>query len=450
MLPPSLIRDALAAPIPFAAALPIPPVLRPSGRKDGRDLYELTMRTSNAPILRGKKTPVWGFNGRFPGPTIKVTKGEPVIVRQINRLRVNTTIHLHGGHVPANQDGHPTDVIEPGDRKDYRYPNDQDAATLWYHDHTHHATSRNVYKGLAGLYIIEDPDERELNLPRGRFDIPLIIQDRSFKKDGSFRFRDKHDNVLGDVYLVNGKPVPHLKVANRKYRFRILNASNSRIYRLKLDSGQPMTQIASDGGLLAAPVMTSTITLAPAERVEIVMDFSMLPIGSSVVLQDNVGPTPLDNRPVMRFEVDREVEDTSSLPGTLRTIQPLGPSDKERLFTLRLDANRGRWLINGKTFSMGRVDARPRLGTTETWAFENVSNQSHPMHIHLVMFQVLDRDGMPAGGGEKGWKDTVRVDSGETVRVAMRFRKHTGRYVFHCHNLAHEDHGMMAQMQVRR
>ena len=448
MLPPGFAQEALAAPTPFAAALPIPPVLRPAGRKDGRDLYELTMRSSNASILKGKKTPIWGYDGRFPGPTIKVTKGEPVIVRQINRLKVNTTIHLHGGHVPAKHDGHPADVIEPGDHRDYRYPNEQDAATLWYHDHSHHTTSRNIYKGLAGVYIIEDPDERELNLPGGKFDIPLIIQDRSFKKNGSFKFQNKYEGVFGDVYLVNGKPIPHLKVANRKYRFRILNASNSRIYTLKLDSPQPMTQIASDGGLLAAPVMASTITLAAAERVEIVIDFSMFPVGTSVVLQDNVGPTPLDNRPIMRFEVDREAADPSSLPGTLRTIEPLGASDRERNFTLRLDAIRGRWLINGKTFSMNRIDARPKLGTTETWAFENVSNQPHPMHVHLVMFQVLDRDGMPASGGEQGWKDTVRVDSGEIVRVAMRFSGHTGPYVFHCHNLPHSDHGMMGQMQV--
>jgi FtsP/CotA-like multicopper oxidase with cupredoxin domain len=439
-----------AVPEPFTVPLVVPPVLRPTKLRDGRDLYTVTMRRAEVQILKGKRTPIWGFNGRFPGPTIKVTKGEPVVVRQVNRLRTETTIHLHGGHVSPHDDGGPLDTFDPGSYKDYHYPNQQEAATLWYHDHTHHATSRNVYKGLAGLYIIEDPNERELNLPRGRYDIPLMIQDRSFNKDGSFRFRNKRDDVLGDVYLVNGKPVPYFKVANRRYRFRILNASNSRGYTLALDTGLPLTQIASDGGLLPSPVLAPSIALWPAERAEVIIDFSTYPVGTSVTLQDRSAANPMDALPVMRFDVDREEEDGSTVPTTLRPIDPLPAGEVEREFELRLDASKGDWLINGRTFSPDRIDVRPKLGTVETWTFNNVSALTHPMHVHLVMFQVLDRDDVPAMGGDSGWKDTVAVAPGEKVRVAMRFEDHTGRYVFHCHNLAHEDHGMMAQMKVTK
>jgi spore coat protein A, manganese oxidase len=450
-LAPRYVRAApFAAPEPFAVPLAIPPVLKPSRMKDGRDLYTLTMRAADAQILSDKSTPIWGFNGRFPGPIIKVTKGEPVVVRQINHLKSGKTIHLHGGHVTSGNDGGPLDSIPPGAHKDYHYPNKQEAATLWFHDHTHHSTSRNVHKGLAGLYIIEDPDERDLNLPRGKYDIPLILQDRSFNNDGSFKFKDHKDEVLGDIYLVNGRPIPHFKVANRKYRFRILNASNSRGYNLGLDMPLPLTQIASDGGLLPGPVMQPSIPLWPGERAEIVIDFSTLPVGTSLTLQDQPEADPLGAKPIIRFDVDREEDDPSSLPTTLRPIEALPAADKERSFELRLDATTGDWLINGKTFSHHRVDARPKLGSVEVWTFNNISALTHPMHIHLVMFQVLDRNGVPAMGGETGWKDTVAVGSGEDVRVAMRFQDYGGKYVFHCHNLAHEDHGMMGLMKVVR
>lgn len=435
---------------PFQVPLRIPPVLKPH-RRDGKDYFSLTMRPAPVEIIPGKRTTIWGFNGRFPGPTIKVKRGQPAVVRQINQLEVPTTIHLHGGHVPAASDGHPLDLIRPGRAKHYHYPNDQLGATLWYHDHTHHETSRNIYRGLAGLYVIEDESEKALNLPKGIYDMPLIIQDRAFKADGSFAFKDDHDDVLGDVYLVNGRPMPYLKVANRRYRFRILNGSNSRNYTLALDSMQPLTQIAGDGGLLPSPHTAESIQLWPAERAEVVVDFSLYPIGTKIVLQDRAtGITPLEAAPIMRFEVDRDETDDSAVPSTLRPRDRLGPSEAERDFELSLDVRRGLWLINGKTFDPRRIDVRPRLDRTETWTFRNISAVTHPMHIHLAMFQILDRDGLPPDGGETGWKDTVRVDARADVRVAIRFTKQTGTYVFHCHNLAHEDHVMMAQMKVVR
>lgn len=423
-------------------------MLKPKRRFPDHDLYELTMRPADVEILPGRRTRVWGFNGSFPGPTIRVEQGRPVVVRQVNHLSVPTATHLHGGYVSPKDDGHPMDLVEPGARKDYFYPNDQLTATLWYHDHTHHFTSRNVYRGLAGLYVIEDPGEADLNLPRDDFDVPLIIQDRSFRASGALKFSNRHDSVLGDTYLVNGRPAPFFEVANRKYRFRLLNASNSRNYTLALDSLQPLTQIGSDGGLLAAPHLTPTIPLWPAERAEIVVDFSIYPVGTSVTLVDRVGEDPTETVPIVRFDVVREEDDPSSLPASLRPVDRLAEGQVERQFELTLDPTVNQWLINGKAFSEDRIDVRPRLDDVEVWAFKNSSNMTHPMHIHLSMFQMLDRDGVPVTGGESGWKDTVRVESQETVRLAIKFIDFTGRYVFHCHNLAHEDHGMMAQLKV--
>jgi FtsP/CotA-like multicopper oxidase with cupredoxin domain len=303
--------------------------------------------------------------------------------------------------------------------------------------------------GLSGLYIIEDPAEDELNLPSGKYDIPLILQDRSFRRDGSFKFHAHRDHARGHVFLVNGRPTPFLKVANRKYRFRILNASNSRGYNLTLDQARPLVQIASDGGLLPAPAPTVALPIWPSERAEVVIDFSQYPVGSQVLLQHTDRNDPTVNRPVMRFDVEREETDTSSLPQILRPMQPLVPDGPERQFDLSFDFNRNRWEINGKGFDPDRIDVRPQKGTTETWIFRNHSSATHPMHVHLVQFQIMRRSNLAVTPGEMGWKDTVRVDPSATAQIAVKFPDDfEGRYMFHCHNLAHEDHSMMGQMKV--
>jgi spore coat protein A, manganese oxidase len=433
---------------PFRVPLRIPPVLKPSR---GNDFYETTMRKAYAHILPDKKTRIWGFEGEFPGPTIKVRRGREVVVRRHNRLDVPATIHLHGGKVRPSSDGQPMDLIAPGSLKDYVYPNAQDAATLWYHDHTHHRTSRNNYMGLSGLYIIEDPDEADLNLPKGKYDIPLVLQERSFRSDGSFKFYMHHNKVPGDTTLVNGRPMPYLKVANRRYRFRILNASHTTGYNLQLESGDPLVQIATDGGLTAQPTPVPSLQLWPAERAEVVVDFSRHPVGTKVVLSTLKDPLdPASARPVMRFEVAREENDDSSLPVLLRPMERLVPGTVEREFALSFDFDRRIWVINGKAFDHSRIDARPKLGDTEVWTFRNNSTKTHPMHIHLVRFQVLDRSNGKLDSNDLGWKDTVRVDPASTVRVAVKFEGFTGRYMFHCHNLAHEDMSMMGQMKVVR
>ncbi|MFN2587715.1 MAG: multicopper oxidase family protein [Actinomycetota bacterium] len=450
-LPRSLtgVARAASAVEPFSVPLRIPPVLEPVRRAGNRDYFETTMRRARVRILPGKRTPAWTFDGSFPGPTIKVTRGREAVVRRYNRLDVPVTIHLHGGRVRPSSDGQPLDLIRPGGHKEYVYPNEQPGATLWYHDHTHHRTSRNNYMGLNGLYVIEDPDDEQFNLPSGAYDVPLILQDRRFRRDGSFRFRDDHDDVLGRTFLVNGRPAPYLRVANRKYRFRILNASNSRGYNLALDTGEPLVQIASDGGLLTAPAPAATIPLWTAERAEVVVDFSRHPVGTRVILGDRQDPMdPASLVPLVAFDVDREEEDASELPTMFRPIERMLTGDVEREFTLARNFETQQWEINGKTFDPDRIDVRPRLGDTEIWTFVNESSATHPMHLHLVRFQVLDRDGLPPSPGEMGWKDTVLVAGAERVRVATTFEGYTGRYMFHCHNLAHEDHSMMGQMKV--
>jgi spore coat protein A, manganese oxidase len=300
--------------------------------------------------------------------------------------------------------------------------------------------------GLAGFYLIDDPFERSLNLPSGPYDVPLMIQDRDFRGDGSLLFRDSHNSVTGDTILVNGQPQPFLRVARRKYRFRFLNASNTRDYVLELSSGDPIVQIGSDGGLLAAPYRARSIELWPAERADTVIDFSRFPVGTRITLRNTSGEGSTAS--IMRFDVVASASDPSSLPATLRPIQRLSGARVRRQFRFSFNVRRGVWVINGKPFGGDRVDIEPRRGVPEIWTLVNNSGMGHPFHWHLAQGLILDRDGRPPHPGERGWKDTIRVDPGERVRFITRFDDHLGRFVYHCHNLAHEDHAMMGQMRV--
>jgi FtsP/CotA-like multicopper oxidase with cupredoxin domain len=434
--------------VPFQAPFRTPPVLRPTRADADTDYYEITMRPATLEILPGRPTTIWGFNGQFPGPTIKARSGRRVVVRQRNELPdAGPSVHLHGGHVAPDSDGYPTDMIASGAAKDYVYPNGQIAATLSYHDHEMGRTGRNVYMGLFGAYLIEDDVEASLNLPSGDYDVPLIIQDRAFRLDGSLLYSpDMMHGALGDVILVNGVPQPRFEVANRKYRLRILNGSNAREYGLTLSSGQPSLQIATDGGMLPRPVRRTTIPLFPFERVEVVVDFSEVPVGSQVILRNEFDAGRTGQ--VMLFDVVRREADPSTLPSSLRPLERLEPASASatRDFTLGMDGMT--WVINSQRFDPARVDATPRMGSTEIWRFQNRSGMAHPMHIHLDMFQILDRNGAPPSEAESGWKDTVAVGPDEVVRVIVRFTDYTGRYLVHCHNLEHEDEAMMAQFEV--
>ena len=463
---------------PFEADLPIIPVLKPVRQDAAADYYELTAQPASARILPGLNTGIWGHNGIFPGPTIEARTGRPVVLRLRNRLPVPIVNHLHGGRTPPESDGYPTDLLLPAgfvnshlhdpmariaqEQRDHFYPNNQRAATLWYHDHRMDFTAPQVWRGLAGFYILRDDEESKLPLPRGDKEIAVLICDRSFDADGSFLYPsldsslldrpgvagDYMGGVLGDVILVNGAPWPKLEVANTKYRFRILNASNARRYELALDphppGGPAFVQIGSDGGLLAAPVNHRSIKLAPAERFDLIVDFSKYAIGSAVRLLNRAGDGAAGQ--IMRFHVARQERDDSVIPAQLSRLAFPNPRDAvaTRVFNFSYRGMQG-WTINGKPFDPARMDARPKLDTTEIWRLQ--TDFSHPLHLHLVHFQVLSHSGRP-GPYDAGWKDTIDLGPGQTANILARFSGHRGRYVFHCHNLEHEDMAMMGNFEV--
>ncbi len=475
------LRSSAKSPKLFEVPLPIPPVLRPSRSEGDTDYYEITQKVAKVEIIPGLTTSIWGYNGIFPGPTIDSRSGRRIVVRHHNELPVPTTTHLHGGHTPADSDGYPLDLVMPvgGMRqsphghsshrdmtpthvsqgaKDYVYPQDQRAATLWYHDHRMDFTGPAVYRGLAGFHLLRDDTEDSLPLPKGEYEIPLMIADRSFTDSGDFFYPaadpsgaspgvkgDYDVGVLGDVILVNGAPWPVLEVAAVRYRFRLLNASNARRYRLKLDKGgdAPFVQIGSDGGLLKAPVRRKSITMAPAERYDVVVDFSRYRPGTEITLLNELGDGSIGK--VMKFRVTRKASDDSTVPDRLSEFETLDPSKAVR--TRDFSFERGdehTWTINGKTYEPGKIFARPRIGDVEIWNLD-IDGADHPVHLHLDQFQVLGDDERKA---DPGLKDTVALTAGQKTRIIVRFTGYEGRYMLHCHNLEHEDMGMMADYEV--
>ena len=443
----------------FRSPLPIPPVLQPV-RSDGTaDYYEIAQCEASVEILPGIRTRIWGYNGLFPGPTIEAGRGRTTVVTHKNDLGVPTVAHLHGGVTRPESDGFPTDTVAPGQARAHHYGNTGRPATLWYHDHSWTGTGRNLYMGLAGFYLLKEESEVEERLPHGPYDIPLMLQDRAFTADGELSYSHQgHRGAEGRVILVNGAPWPVLEVAARKYRFRILNASNATPVRLALSSHQPLIQIGADQGLLATPTILSTIGLAMAERVEVVIDFSVYPVGTRIVLQNRRGGGGL--RELMRFDVVRTERDSSGVPSRLAKFEPIERSQaiRTRSFVFggrpTLDVPPGvQWVINGEPFNPMRVDADPGLGDIEVWRFVNRGFLSrtmmHPVHTHLVPFQILSRNGRMPLRQERGWKDTVSIDDGEEVEVILHWTGYRGRYLLHCHNLEHEDHSMMARVDVR-
>jgi spore coat protein A, manganese oxidase len=441
----------------FQTALRIPPVLRPVRVDATTDDYEIVQQKAVIEVLPEKKTEIWGYEGMFPGPIIKVRQGRLTQVRHRNRLDIPTVVHLHGGLTPADSDGFPTDYVLPGKERTYSYPNGR-AATLWYHDHAMDHTGRNIYMGLAGLYIVESDHEQNLPLPKGEFDVPLILQDRLFSAEGALLYQpDPVDGPVTNAILVNGTPWPKMEVSAARYRFRILNASNARAFHLALSSRQPFVQIATDGGLIRAPKLLSDIPLAMAERVEVIVDFSTYPMNTRVTLDDL--NQPAGTRSMLEFNVVRKVKDGSRIPERLREMREMSevPTTRQRTFVFtRGSSNDGqvRWAINGEQFDSAKPIAEVRSGDTEVWRLANHSfhekhNVVHPIHIHLLNFQILQRNGGPALPHEMGWKDTVALNVGDEVLVGMPVEGFTGRYLFHCHNLEHEDRGMMARYDVR-
>ena len=480
----NLLRSNLELPEAFGIPLPIPPVAEPT-RTDARtDYYQITQRGAQVEIIPGTRTRIMGYDGIFPGPTVVSRSGRRTVIRHRNDLSVPVSVHLHGGHTPAESDGGPIDLILPhagwkpahshggiamplGDTtvgyRDHTYPMNQRAATLWYHDHRMDFTGAQVYRGLAGFHLVHDDEEEALPLPRGERDIPLMVCDRAFEANGAFRYPgldrtlqqepgvldDYMEGVLGDVLLVNGAPWPELEVDAALYRFRILNASNARRYRFRLD-GTEMVQIGGDGGLLEKPIRHERIDAAPAERFDVLVDFSGFRPGDTVVLSNELGEERTTE--VMRFRVKRKVrEDDARIPTALSTIEKLDPARAVRTRDWHfargnVNGTQG-WLINDKPFDPKRMDARPKLGDIEIWRF--TSDVHHPIHIHLDPFQVLRRNQDGPSDYDRGWKDTADLAPSEVLEVAIRFQDYTGPYMLHCHNLEHEDMAMMSAFETR-
>lgn len=439
----------------FDRALTVPPVLRP--RRQGLiDVYDITMRETDVEVVPGAKSTLWTYDGHFPGPVIKATAGRPVVVRQTNELPEQTSVHLHGGNVPSASDGIPGEELDPGTSRTYFYPNRQPAASLYYHDHVHHMESAHTYKGLTGMYLLSDRAEERLSLPSGKYDVPLVLQDRLFNADGTIRTPGPTD-LVGDVNLVNGRPTPVFEVEQRPYRFRLLNGSSlDGILNLSLSTGDAFQVIGTDGGLLEATVPVRNFSLSPSERLEVVIDFSQYRTGTRIELQNTATGSGLSPH-VMRFDVtQRATTHVHPVPKRLVEIPRLRESAArvKREFVFKFNPAATQMEINGKTFDPDRIDIKPRLGDTEIWTVTNGEEQSlpipHVFHTHLVRFQVLDRDGKAPGPLETGWKDSILIDPGESVRLIMKFGDFTGRYLYHCHLLAHADLGMMAQMEVVR
>jgi len=461
----TLLPSRLALPRPFGRPLPIPPTPRPVSTAGGVDRYEIVQRPGTAEMLPGVDTPIWGYDGRFPGPTLRTRSGRPVVVRHRNELPIPTVVHLHGGHTPAGSDGFPTDLLHPvgtdartahADHhmdplaqiaigaRNYSYPMRQRAATLWYHDHRMDHTGPDVWRGLAGFHIVTDEEDDRLPLPRADRDLPLLIADRSFAADGSLAYpgaTERMPGLLGDVILVNGVAWPFHEVGGARYRLRLLNASNARRYRLMLDPPAPFVQIGTDGGLLAAPLTHDAIELAPAQRFDVVVDFGRYAPGTRVRLINTFGSGT--TRDVLQFRVGARATDGTSIPAVLSTVRQDRPV-RTRTFRFRHDDVHGRpgWTINGAPFDPMASIARPPLGEPELWRL--TSDFHHPVHLHLAPFQVLSRGIGGPGPYDYGWKDTIDLRPAEQASLLVRFDDYAGRFVLHCHNLEHEDMAMMA------
>jgi len=515
----------------YVDQLPIPPVLNPSAGINTVVMTEFFQQLHrDLPSTR-----LWGYNGSYPGPTIEARRGRPLDVRWTSNLPdthflpvdptihgadmgvpiVRNVVHLHGIKGMPESDGYPEAWFTPGhrqvgpsfDTEVYRYPNDQRATTLWYHDHALGITRLNVYAGLAGFYIIRDGHEKDLNLPRGKYEIPLMIQDRMFNPDGSLLYPvavgGSHQcwipEFFGDTILVNGKVWPYLEVEPRRYRFRMLNASNARFLNLTLKAssadgtptgapGPVMVQIGTDGGLLPRPVPLSELLLAKAERADLIIDFSGH-AGRYFVFQ-NDAPAPYPDggetvpSDVMQFRVVSPLSspDTSSLPASLNEIELYEPDHAARVRTLELSeldrASDGFPIVAqlGGLHWDDPVTEDPVANSIEIWQLVNTTGDAHPIHVHLVQFQVLDRRPFdvdqfqsagrlvftgppvpPAPNERPAWKDTVTTLPGTVTRIIQRFILPDGaqvtsgqrlRYVWHCHILEHEDNEMMRPFEV--
>lgn len=503
--------------------LPIPKRLKPYATRESRDLYRARMLEFRQPMhSQLPPTRLWGYEGQYPGPTIEAFRGRPIEVRWENHLplqhifevdprihgamppapAVRTVPHLHGSRSRSQSDGLPEKWFTPGSSAVFAYPNSQQAATLWYHDHAVGITRLNVYAGLSGFFLLRDDEERGLDLPSGDYEIPLLLQDRTLDDSGQLVYSPTHEDgkklppgvwgpeFFGDLPVVNGGIYPYLAVEPRRYRLRILNGANSRFLSLffnlakrptDIPSLMPFHQIGTDGGFLPKPVTLNKLLLGPAERADLIVDFAGLE-GKTVTLSNNAAAPfpgwemmPIHHAPLyewMQFRI------TLPMAGSEKPLR-MAPSvafsklddtasvvTRDFVLSEQLDPQ-GRSLgvrINGKGYD-DPVTEIVKSGTIEKWRFINTTDDAHPMHLHLVQFQIFERQGFnpaallkgtlelvgtprPPAPNESGWKDTAIVNPREVLTIVVRFAGYTGRYVFHCHMLEHEDNDMMRPYEV--
>ena len=471
--------------------------IRPTLIEETPDVeFNLTATQTTVNLFENNPTTVWQYQGQlisgptdtltplpnsYLGPIIRVEKNAIVRIHFTNNLTEPSIIHWHGLHVPEAADGHPRLVIDPGQTYTYTFQILDQPGTYWYHPHPHGRTGPQVYQGLAGLFIITDPQERALNLPQGEFDIPIVLQDRRFDQDAQFLYgntmMDQMIGFLGNTLLVNGSLERTLSLKPQTYRLRFLNGSNSRIYKLAWQDKTPLTIIGTDGGLLETPIQKDYLTLAPAQRIDLYLNLS----DQELDAQKQLINLPFDtyggesSYTVLTLNIDQPADNTplSILPTQLTTHQTLDPasaSNQTSPFQIDLQMFQMNWRINGRTFQMEAVtkDETIPLGDTQIWQFNNIAssgmgmmsamNLAHPMHVHGLQFKILERTTDPAyqplaetlqdGFVDQGWHDTVLVLPGQSVKILLSFQDFTGLYLYHCHNLEHEDMGMMRNYLV--
>ncbi|HET6817327.1 MAG TPA: multicopper oxidase domain-containing protein [Mycobacteriales bacterium] len=463
----------------FDSPLRLPPTLTGSH-------ITIPVREQDIRVLpHGPKTLMWTYGGSYPGPTIRRPTGQRTTVTFVNQLGSavgSITVHLHGDHHSSADDGLPdSQLIRPGQRKTYTYPltdggKPERAAFDFYHDHRMDVTGRNVWNGLQGMFITSDAVERRLPLPKGQYDVPLLISDRSFDQNNQLtepfhHTGDGYDNTqskftgpyaapgdatVGDHILVDGVWAPHFDVGTHRYRLRLLNGSGFQSYDFKLSNGQPFMQVGTGAGLLPKPVSRTDILLGPAQRADVVVDFGR-DFGKKIQL---VSVPRTDNDPggigtpdaqIMQFRVTRRVKDTTRVPAHLEPLPKLSPpSTPSAVWTFGLggDATSGTyWTVNGHRYDPSRVDLEVPLGSTQTWLLQNLSPITHYIHLHEEQWRTIAYNGQPPPPYE-AVEDTWRLDPGDSVEVAAKFTDYTGVFMIHCHMLDHEDHGMMAQFAV--
>lgn len=445
--------------------------------RNGMRNYDLNMQAGTSQFFENIETTTLGINGNYLGPTLKMAAGETVRMNVSNNIGTTSSMHWHGMHLPAAQDGGPHQLIEDGAFWQSEFEVKQNASTFWYHSHVMGETGTQVYHGLAGVIIVEDEEANNLNLPQeyGIDDIPLILQDRKFKPDGNFDYtigmHQQMMGITGDVMLVNGTIDPFFEATSDSLRLRLLNASNARTYELKFDDGRSFYQIASDGGFLEKPVKMMSLTLSSGERAEMIVDISN---GKKVSLVSRTPATPSfmgemtpikeghnETFTILNIRPSNHRKPAVRMPNKLASFMPADESIAIKTRTFKLDMGMGigmmlgrkgnNMTINGKSMDMQRVDEVVKLNTSEIWHIINPSFEDHPFHIHDVQFRILDRDGGPPIDSEAGFKDTVLIPSKSSVRLLLTFTDYADAdhpYMYHCHILEHEDAGMMGQFTV--